>query len=180
MRNTVEWVKVAVLTALLGCEAAPAAPVVLPAEVDGAIAVHPEHGIGPVRLGMTASEVRAVVRLPRHPQSSGLTTLPYTLHWSPGGYVQGIEAAVTRATQDLRVGETRISAGASLAQAVAALGDCVDRSDDLEKNFECRAGAVRVTEGPNFPGEAWLLVGSRFYGEMTPAQMVAQHSVIER
>lgn len=184
MRNCFERLKVAVLTALLGCEAGPQAsvtvpvPATLPAKVDGAIAVHPGHGIGAVRVAMTATEVRTAVRLTRHPASSGLTTLPYTFHWSPSGHVQGVAANVTRSTQDFRVGEAWIPAGADLARVVELLGDCVDRSDDIEKNFACRAGAVRVTEGPNFPGEAWLEVGSRFVGEMTPAQVVAQRSVL--
>lgn len=36
------------------------------------------------------------------------------------------------------------------------------------------------SEGVNFPGEAWLRVGRPFVGMLTPAQVVAQHAVIER
>lgn len=172
---------------ILGCEerprptiATPAPPPeALPAEVDGMTLVHPGRGIGPVRLGMSATEVRAAVRLTRHPASTGLTTLPYTLLWNREGLVQGVVANVTHATAGFRVGDATIPAGADLERAAALLGDCVDDTDDIERAHVCREGEVRVSEGPNFPGEVWLTVGAPYFGEMTAAQVVAQRAVIE-
>lgn len=127
-----------------------------PTTAAGTTALVPGVSIGPIRLGMTRSEVDALGVLSPHPQYSAMT-LPYSVQYEEDVVIR-VEAAV-RSLTGVRVGDVTIASDATMQSAAALLADC--DSEDLRTggNIQrCRGGAVLLKVGSGSPDELWIQI----------------------
>lgn len=157
---------------------APTAPVVAdeaPVPVDPAEAtVADETGaytivvgkqIGPIRVGMSQSEVEALGVLKTHPQYSAMT-IPYTVYYEDD-VVTGLEVSLAHAMADLRIGDLSIPRTSSMKEAAALLSDCSEPDMLIGgTHIRCLDGGISVGVGSGNPNEVWI----RVPGATIPAQ----------
>lgn len=128
------------------------------APTDPAFELVPGEAIGPVRVGMSKSDVQAI-GMKVHPKFSGMT-IPITVYYDDAEKVRTIEISLVHTDRDVRVGDVTIPRTSSIDQIRELLGDCKDPEINTGASiYPCRNGSVLIAIGSGDSGEIWLRTG---------------------
>ncbi len=118
----------------------------------------PGESIGPIRIGMSKTEIEALGILETHPQFSGMT-IPISVYYDEADKAKTVEISLTHSDKDVTLGDVTIPKTARVNQIRELLGDCEEPKVNKGATMHaCRSGAVFIAIGSGNPEEVWLRV----------------------